>query len=108
MSRTTFAEAADSYVARDIGMVKVKGKDVPVPIVEVVGHSGDGVDPSFYQQFERTVEMLKAGDTELARAQLRKMIAEKPNDEVLSLYLAKLEESSGAPAREMIFEFESK
>jgi hypothetical protein len=36
------------------------------------------------------------------------MLAARPTDEVVSLYLAKLNESHDEPPREMIFEFETK
>src|SRR5205823_6474499 len=50
VSQRTFVEAGGSYVAREIGQVKVKGKEQLVPIVQVAGHAGDGVDPKFYQR----------------------------------------------------------
>jgi predicted Zn-dependent protease len=88
--------------------VKVKGKASLVAIMEVVGHRNDGFDPAFYDQFERTVELLKEGDADRAKAQLEELLAAHPNDEVVSLYLAKLNESHDQPPREMVFEFETK
>jgi len=108
VSKDAFTEAARPYIARDIGLVKVKGKASLVAIMEVVGSRDDGVDPAFYDQFERTVELLKDGEAERAKAQLEEMLTARPNDEVVSLYLAKLNESHGEPPREMVFEFETK
>src|SRR5215831_6734877 len=70
VSKDAFSEAGGPYIARDIGLVKVKGKASLVAIMEVVGRRADGVDPTFYDQFERTVELLKDGDADQARAQL--------------------------------------
>jgi adenylate cyclase len=108
VSKDAFGEAGGPYIARDIGLVKVKGKESLVAIVEVVGRRDDGVDPTFYDKFERTVELLKGGDADQARAQLEEMLAARPDDEVVSLYLAKLNESRDEPPREMVFEFETK
>jgi adenylate cyclase len=108
VSKDAFTEASAPYIARDIGLVKVKGKASLVAIMEVVGRRDDGVDPTFYDQFERTVELLKDGDADQARAQLEEMLAARPTDEVVSLYLAKLNESHDEPPREMVFEFETK
>ena len=108
VSKDAFAEAGGPYIARDIGLVKVKGKASLVAIMEVVGRRDDGVDPAFYDQFERTVELLKDGEADQAKAQLEEMLTARPNDEVVSLYLAKLNESHDEPPREMVFEFETK
>lgn len=108
VSKATFIEANHAYLARDIGMVRVKGKASLVPIVEVAGHRNDGIDPAFYDQFAHTVELLKDGDANAARSQLEQMMTAHPKDEVVGLYLEKLLESQGAPPREMVFEFESK
>ncbi|MGH7916437.1 MAG: CHASE2 domain-containing protein, partial [Candidatus Binataceae bacterium] len=44
VNRTTLTEAGGTYVAREIGLVKVKGKDQLVPLAEIAGRGGDGVD----------------------------------------------------------------
>jgi hypothetical protein len=95
-------------VARDIGLVKVKGKTQPVAIVEVVGHGNDGVDPAFYKQFAHTLELIRLGDAHAARNQLEDMNAAHPEDGVVGLYLEKLKESPDTSPGEMIFEFDTK
>jgi len=108
VSKSTFTEAGGAYVARDIGLVRVKGKTQHVPIVEVVAHANDGVDPAFYEQFARTIDLIKTGNAQAARDQLENMMAARPEDEVVGLYLEKLDETPGAPPTEMIFEFDTK
>jgi adenylate cyclase len=108
VSKDAFTEAGAPYIARDIGLVKVKGKASLVAIMEVVGRRDDGVDPTFYDRFEHIVELLRVGDADRARTQLEEMLAARPHDEVISLYLAKLNEYHEAPPREMVFEFETK
>src|SRR5262249_25258439 len=108
VSKEAYIEAGAPYIARDIGLVKGKGKASLGGVMEVVGSRNDGGDPTFYDKFDRTARLLKVGDAGQAQAQLREMSAARPNDEVVSLYLAKLNESHDEPLREMVFEFETK
>ncbi|HTR63400.1 MAG TPA: adenylate/guanylate cyclase domain-containing protein [Candidatus Binataceae bacterium] len=107
-SSATFTQAGGAYVARDIGLVKVKGKTQPVPIVEVVAHANDGVDPAFYQQFAHTLDLIKQGDAQQACREFERMSAAHPDDGVVGLYLEKLRNSPEQVSGEMVFEFESK
>jgi adenylate cyclase len=107
VSRATLIEAADSYIAREIGLVRVKGKTESVAIAEVAGRVNGDLDAEFYQKFERAVELLKVGEADNARALLQEMISTHPDDEVVGLYLEKLERAD-SPPQEMLFEFETK
>ncbi|MGO9454198.1 MAG: CHASE2 domain-containing protein [Candidatus Binataceae bacterium] len=108
VSKNTFTEAGGSYIARDIGMVRVKGKTQHVPIVEVVAHANDGVDHAFYEQFALTIDLIKKGDAQAARDQLENLMTARPDDEVVGLYLEKLDETPDKPPTEIIFEFDTK
>jgi adenylate cyclase len=107
VSRQTFEEANNSYVAREIGLVKVKGKEQLVPIVEVVGATGDGIDPTFYGRFDDALALIRKGASGAASETLKELLKLKPDDEVVSLYLEKLQ-SASEPPTEIIFEFETK
>ncbi len=108
VSKETFSTAASAYVARDIGLVRVKGKTVPVPIMEVVAASGDGADPAYYNRFAAALEDLRRGAAGQACQTLEAMRVERPDDGVIALYLEKLAQSADAPAGEMVFEFDTK
>ncbi|MGH7778909.1 MAG: CHASE2 domain-containing protein [Candidatus Binataceae bacterium] len=108
VSKETFSTAAGAYVSRDIGLVRVKGKTLPVPIMEIVAASGDGADPAFYDRFEAMIQDLRRGEAERAARALEAMRAERPDDGVIALYLEKLGASADAPAGEMVFEFDTK
>ena len=107
-SSATFTQAGGPYISRDIGLVRVKGKTQPVPIVEVVAHANDGVDPAFYKQFAHTLDLIKKGDAQAARGELERMSAAHPDDGVVGLYLDKLKNSPDQATGEMVFDFESK
>ncbi|HKV53303.1 MAG TPA: adenylate/guanylate cyclase domain-containing protein [Candidatus Binataceae bacterium] len=102
----TFNEAGRNYVAREIGLVKVKGKDQLVPVVDIAGHQGDGVDPALYQRFGEAIAQMRRGES--AEPGLREIQREWPHDHVVEMCLERLHEANGEPLREMVFEFETK
>jgi adenylate cyclase len=105
-NRPTLEEAGDGFIAREIGLVKVKGKDVLVPVVEIVALEGNGVDPVYYQRFSSAIEMLRKGDS--PEDELRSLLQDRPNDQVTAMCLERLHPSDGRPPNEMIFEFDTK
>ena len=85
VSRETLTKAVGgSYITRDIGQVRVKGKHHAVDVVEIAGHANDGVDPALYSKFAHLTELLHEGKADEARAELKEL------------------------PREMLFEFDTK
>ena len=78
VSRQTYTEAGAGYIGRELGLVKVKGKELYVPIVHVAGRDNDGVDPSFYRHFGDALTMIRAGDVFSARQELEQLGADAP------------------------------
>ena len=108
VSRDTLTSAAAAnYVKREIGQVRVKGKQDAVAVVEVVGHADDSVDPKFYDHCARFTQLLQEGKGEQARAELAILQQENPGDGVVHLYVEKFAELNELP-REMLFEFDTK
>lgn len=108
INRQTLVEANANYCAREVGLVKVKGKEQLVPIIDVAGRAGNGIDPVFYQRFNRALEHVRGGEASAAVATLRALNSEKPDDALVNLYLEKLEEAVDGQPTEMVFEFETK
>jgi adenylate cyclase len=108
VSRETYNEAGAGYIGRELGLVKVKGKELFVPIVHVAGRDNDGVDPTFYRHFGDALSMIRAGDTVSARQQLELLGESRPDDTPVRIYLDKLAADPDNPLTEMVFEFESK
>ncbi len=104
---TLLSANGDHYVKREIGQVRVKGKQDAVAVVEVVGHANDGVDPVFYNRFAHFIQLLSNGDGEAARAELRSLQLENPDDGVITMYAERFAELDELP-REMLFEFDTK
>jgi len=106
VNRQTLDEAGDGYIAREIGLVKVKGKDQLVPVVDVAGRDGDGVDPAFYQRFAQALGLLHEGRS--PASDLEQLLREHPNDQVIAMCLERLKAADGHPPPEMVFEFDTK
>jgi adenylate cyclase len=106
VNRETLDQAGAGFIAREIGLVRVKGKNQLVPVVEVAGRAGDSVDPSYYQRFTQALGELGRGVSPEPR--LRSLLAERPDDQVTAMCLERLQASDGEQLREMIFEFETK
>ncbi|HXN14322.1 MAG TPA: adenylate/guanylate cyclase domain-containing protein [Candidatus Acidoferrales bacterium] len=108
VSRETYTEAGAGYIGRELGLVKVKGKELYVSIVHVAGRDNDGVDPSFYRHFGDALTMIRAGDVFSARQELEQLGQTRPDDTPVRIYLDKLAADPDHPPTEMVFEFESK
>jgi adenylate cyclase len=108
VSRGTYNEAGAGYIGRELGLVKVKGKELFVPIVHVAGRDNDGVDPTFYRHFGDALSMIRAGDALSARQELERLGETRPDDTPVQIYLEKLAADPDHPPSEMVFEFESK
>jgi adenylate cyclase len=106
-NRPTLEEAGGGFVTREIGKVRVKGKNQLVPVVEVVAIEGDGVDPAFYQRFARAIELLHQGHS--PESELLELLKDRPNDQVTAMCLERLQNpADGRRPSEMVFEFDTK
>jgi adenylate cyclase len=108
VSRETYTEAGAGYIGRELGLVKVKGKQLFVPIVHVAGRENDSVDPSFYNHFADALSMIRSGNVSSARQELEQLSKTSPDDTPVRIYLDKLAADPEHPPTEMVFEFETK
>jgi adenylate cyclase len=105
MNQATLEEAGSGYINREVGLVRVKGREQPATIVEVVGRAGDGIDPAYYDRFARAIAGIGNGGS--AEQDLRELLAERPDDTVVAMCLEQLQAADG-PDRAILFEFDSK
>ncbi len=105
-NRQTIEEAGPGFITREIGKVRVKGKNQLVPVVEIVALEGDGVDPAFYQRFASAIELLHQGRS--PEDELRELLKDRPHDHVIAMCLERLQTADGRPPDEMVFEFDTK
>ena len=108
VSRVTYTEAGAGFIGRELGLVKVKGKELLVSIFDVACRDNDSVDPAFYRRFGDALSKIRAGDVFSARQELERLGEERPNDTPVRMYLDRLAADPEHPPAEMVFEFESK
>jgi len=106
VNRATLEEAGAGYVTREIGLVRVKGREQLEPVVEIAGREGDGVDPAYYNRFAQALIEMENGAS--PEQELRELLAARPEDKVAAMCLERLQASDGAAAREFVFEFDTK
>jgi len=106
VNRPTLDEAGAGFIVREIGMVRVKGKDQLVPVAEVVEHEHDGADPAYYRRFGDAIGRLHSGGS--PEAELRAMLEERPDDRVIAMCLERLQAAGSSLPEEIIFEFDTK
>lgn len=105
VNRAALDEAGPGFITREIGRVRVKGRDQPERVVEVVGREGDRIDGSYYERFTRLVTSANGVSTEQS---IRDFLSERPDDMVAAMYLEQLSGARSLAIAEVIFEFDSK
>jgi adenylate cyclase len=108
VSLETYTEAGAGFIARELGQVRVKGKELYVPIVEVAGVENDSVDPVFYRRFADALKLIRDGSANDARHELELLGTERPADTPVQYFLERLNANPEHPPTDMIFEFDSK
>jgi adenylate cyclase len=95
VNHQTLEEAADGFISRNIGMVRVKGKTQAVQIDEIAGRRGGTVDPAFYDQFVSALTELEKGSAGQAKTSLEELAKMNPEDRPVQIYLERLHTSNG-------------
>ncbi|MGO9603088.1 MAG: adenylate/guanylate cyclase domain-containing protein [Candidatus Binataceae bacterium] len=106
VDRSTLEEAEQNFVFRDIGFVRVKGKDDPVETSEVIRPPQP--DEQFCTLFSTAVRQAREGHFDEARGLLQKLALTHPDDPAVRLYLSHPIMQRGAAGERVILEFTSK
>jgi adenylate cyclase len=97
----TLEESGGGFVTREIGLVRVKGKQQLVRLVEI----GNDADAAYYSRFAHAVGMLRLSKSPVA--ELCQLLVERPQDRVAAMWLERLG-AEASDAREMTFSFDLK
>lgn len=108
VTKEAFAEAGDLYIARDVGLVKVKGKSQAASMVEVVGRKDDGIDSGYYDRFARALMLGRNGQAHEGCSALEQLFRERPSDHIVEMYLGRVRLNPDVLKHEMVFEFDTK
>ncbi len=108
VNEQTYSEANGHYVARDLGLIRVKGKTHPVDIWEIVGQKSDDFDHSYYEMFSEALALARETSIEKALEHLRGLVELKPEDVALRLYLELLGSADSLGSDGLVLEFSTK
>jgi adenylate cyclase len=88
VSEFTYNTVRDSMCCRELDMVRVKGKKLPVKIYELLGEKkAESKWKEFINAFEEGLALYRAAKWDDAMAVFRKVLAIKPEDAASQLYI---------------------
>jgi|HubBroStandDraft_6_1064221.scaffolds.fasta_scaffold04037_2 adenylate cyclase len=88
INETTYRQVADQFVCRDLDKIRVKGKNLPVNIYELLGVAADR--PKFaplLEEFDRAMAAYRAQDWHTAGARFGEIHAAFPDDGPTQVFL---------------------
>ncbi|MFM9984897.1 MAG: CHASE2 domain-containing protein [Flavobacteriales bacterium] len=86
---TRNACVTDQFIFRDLASVKVKGKDLPVRVFELLGLRADGPEPHWMPIWTQALNAFQRGNLVEAKPLFKQVLEKKPNDGPAILYLEK-------------------
>jgi len=87
----TYEEVKNEFVLRQLDFIKVKGKNVPITIYELMGNKGDTRLLEVAGLFETGLHAYRLQDWDTAEAYFRKTQAVVPNDGPSRVFLARIQ-----------------
>jgi adenylate cyclase len=97
-SEATVREAGREFVTREVDLVRVKGKLLPVRIFEVVGRDGDREQwAPILERFNAGLEAFRGRRWEEAQASFGAILADHPSDGPSRLYLVRCQAMMQTP-----------
>ncbi|MBI5235536.1 MAG: CHASE2 domain-containing protein [Deltaproteobacteria bacterium] len=100
VSRFTYEFVKDAFVFRELDLVKVKGKDRPVGLYELMAVKGDADSARLCEEFSKALAMFRAERFDEAKAAFEKVLELYPNDGPSNLYVARAGEYALNPPPE--------
>lgn len=94
INETTNQDVKGKFITREIDRVKVKGKNLPVAIFELIGEKKAGQDSvqDYLDLFQKGYELYMAKDFENALATFEKALSTKADDPVSKIYAKRCRE----------------
>jgi adenylate cyclase len=106
-TRSTLDQAGNDYLAREIGLVRVKGKHEEVDVVEILGHRS-AHDGRNCEEFAEALRLLRSGEIDRAAEHFSALAQANPNDRLVAMYLEKIARREMGESGLVVFEFETK
>ncbi|MGE5546272.1 MAG: CHASE2 domain-containing protein [Solirubrobacterales bacterium] len=85
--------AVPGLVARELDMVRVKGKDTPVRIFEPIGFEGDVDDETLVRlkRYHEAVEAYRSQNFKAARVEFQGLLVDEPERTIYKIYLQRID-----------------
>lgn len=101
ISEFTFADVKDSFTAREVDWVRVKGKNEPVRIYELISEGPPGAEwENCLQKFREGFDLYHAQKFNEAKEKFLEALAARPGDPVSELYVERCDEYLQEPPPE--------
>lgn len=101
ISETTFNDINDQFIAREIDKVKVKGKNLPVAIFELICEKNKlPGNLDYLKSFEQGYQLYMKKDFKMAKTAFEEVLKLNPEDKVAKLYLHRCDDFIANPPDE--------
>jgi adenylate cyclase len=98
VSETTYQAVQGKMLARELDLIRVKGKTRPVKIYELLGYREDGARaPELMERFEQALEGYREGRWETALASFENLLKDFPDDGPSRLFIHRCHDFLEAP-----------
>ncbi|HAD85802.1 MAG TPA: adenylate/guanylate cyclase domain-containing protein [Rhodospirillaceae bacterium] len=91
MSERTRELAGPTVAVREIDMIRVKGKNLPVRVFELAGMNGGDTDANGADRFEKGLAAYRARDWDGAEAAFKSVLEFRPHDSPSLVYLERID-----------------
>jgi adenylate cyclase len=99
ISEFTLERTGDLFTVRELGLIEVKGKSIPVRIFELIGESSavDTAGREKLRLYSEGLRLYRAGKWDEAAGQFRDLLGEYPSDGPSEFYLQRCEHLKADP-----------
>jgi adenylate cyclase len=100
VSEYTREQAGEDFLFRSLDLVRVKGRERPVAIFELLGEAAQKPSWDYLDEYEEMIARYRSGEFVSARDMCSELVRNHPRDRVLGVYRERLEHLIASPPRE--------
>ncbi|HBO83749.1 MAG: hypothetical protein A2073_07105 [Deltaproteobacteria bacterium GWC2_42_11] len=91
LPKYTYEDVKEEFLLRELDMVRVKGKDIPIKIYELMGEKTDRLK-EIAELFEKGLELYRGKDWDKAQKYFEEVLKIKDDDGPSKVFLSRIEE----------------
>lgn len=108
VNEESYRESGRNYVARNLGLLRVKGKKKAVDVWEIVGQESGVIDRSYYTTFSEALDAARKDGRDAAIRQFQHLLELKPDDVAANLYFNLIKSHETLDVTDLIFGIQRK